>query len=78
MITCTEIKDSDQVGSYFYYANAKFLLLSLPPLSAGHGRHQSNDHPGTEVNTGPSQPIWVVSSYNSITPAPTCSLLFLR
>ena len=26
----TEIKDSDQVGSYFYYANAKFLLLSLP------------------------------------------------
>ncbi|KAN0075715.1 hypothetical protein V8E54_006985 [Elaphomyces granulatus] len=53
----TEVKDSDQVRSYFFYANAKFLLLSLPPLSAGHGRHQSNDHPGTEVNTGPSQPM---------------------
>ncbi|KAN0075885.1 hypothetical protein V8E54_007155 [Elaphomyces granulatus] len=59
----TEIKDSDQVGSYFFYANAKFLLLPIclqpcsffeitaptESLSAGHGRHQSNHHRGTEV-----------------------------
>ena len=40
----TEVKDSDQVGSYLFYVNGKFLLF----------------------HTGPSQPIWVVSSYNSI------------
>jgi hypothetical protein len=55
----TEVKDSDlfrinQVASYFFYANGKFLPY-----------------------TGPSQPIWVVSSYSSITPSITPAPLAL-
>ncbi|KAN0075714.1 hypothetical protein V8E54_006984 [Elaphomyces granulatus] len=49
--------NSDQVGSYFFTPFAPFLsvsnhvafLKSPESLSAGHGRHQSNDHRGTEV-----------------------------